>query len=239
VLGTAEAEKLVAIVSDLVAAASAYGYVPGKTTLEPVDLLLDDGTRLVGTVTDDGADRPGPVRVSYSRTQPKRILGPWLDVIALTAQDPAREWRAIVVNRAPDGDTVHRRVMEPRGTGPAERGSHARAALGVAVDLYRRARREPIPLFSKLSRAVYDGTASRRTWKDDPRAGGWRDGDGNDVANNVVFGHLEYEALLDLPALASDPPGEEQGRVARYAHRLWGAVDASTVEPDEPEGGNR
>jgi exodeoxyribonuclease V gamma subunit len=230
-LGASESEAIVAIVTELVDAATAFGYAPGTAVLEPVDVVLEDGTRVVGTVRDDRATRPGPVRVSYSRTQPKRLLGPWLDLVALTAQDPARDWRAVVVNRAPTKDKVHVTVRDPNGAEPAERAARARAGLTTAVDLFRRARREPIPLFPTLARALYDGTAHRRLWKDDAGPGGWRRGDGNDVANELVYGHLDYDALLGLPALASDPPGDRTGRVERYAHHLWGAVDASTIEP--------
>ena len=117
-------------------------------------------------------------------------------------------------------------------------------ALAVAVDLYRRGSREPLPLFSRLSPKLHEGTASRSDWFGDRSRGG---ADGDDAANALVFGGHELATLRRLPALDDDPAhphGDESvaGRAERYATYLWHAVESSVrerievAEPGGPDG---
>ncbi len=97
-------------------------------------------------------------------------------------------------------------------------------ALGVAVDCYRRGLREPIPLFAKLSHKLYLGEAKPKDWSDN------RMGDGDDEANKLAFGHLDFRELCAEPASDGDPPGPHPGRADRFANYLWDTIAASTEE---------
>ncbi len=226
-LGIRAVEQVSDTVNELVASALELGYVAGEATLHPIDVTLDDRTRLVGTVRLERSDQPGPMSVSYSRIKPKRTVAPWLDLLALTADEPGVEWRSVIVNKAATGPKIQRLVYRMSGTGPEERRDRARAALQVAVECYRRAHTEPIPLFSSLSKKLHAGEAKPSDWENYQ---GFADGD--DTANALVFGEHDYASLLEIPVEPSDPSGPEAGRVARYARWLWSAMDDSVVESD-------
>jgi hypothetical protein len=50
-------------------------------------------------VSDDARNHLGPVVASVSKASDKQRLGPWLDLMALTAHDPDRHWSAVLLNR--------------------------------------------------------------------------------------------------------------------------------------------
>ncbi len=226
-LGERAVEQVSDTVKQLVASARELGYVPGEATLRPIDLTLDAGTRLVGTVRVERVDRPGPVRVSYSRLKAKRTIAPWLDLLALVADDPTTDWQSAIVNRAENGSKIERLVYRPSGSDRKEQRERAVAALRVAVDCYRRSETEPIPLFSVLSKKLHTGKAGSTDWESFM---GFADGD--DTANALVFGEHDYESLLKIPAESFDPPGSATKRVERFARWLWSAMDESVVESD-------
>jgi exodeoxyribonuclease V gamma subunit len=221
VLGDAELDQVVDAAERLLRAAEAAGLRRGAGTPVPVDVTLADGTRITGTVLDRlDPQAPGPARVGYSRGRPEHHLAAWLDLLALVATHPDRPWRSLSVHRPPkrdaDPDVV---LVAPRGDDPTERHRLAIGALEVVVDLLRRGRREPIPLFPTLSHALATGA---------PPAGPWRD-DRADDAVGLAYGELDLDELLAVPARHDDPPGAG-GRVERFAHRLWDAVAATSVD---------
>jgi hypothetical protein len=110
------------------------------------------------------------------------------------------------------------------GASPDERRRLALDALGVAVDCYRRGLREPIPLFAKLSHKLYLGEAKPKDWSDNLM------GDGDDEANKLAFGHLDFRELCAEPASHGDPPGSRPGRADRFAYYLWDTIAASAEE---------
>jgi exodeoxyribonuclease V gamma subunit len=195
----------------------------------PVEVTLPDGTRVTGTVLDrlNGRVR-GPARVGFQVARPAHRLAAWLDLMVLVAAHPGADWRSIAVHRGErTTDPPDPVVLEPRGARPDERHHRALAALGVAVDLLRRAQREPLPLFAHLSHAVATGDVKRQEWPGK---------DGGDDANLVVYGECSLEGLLALPARGggADPPGPG-GRVRRLAAYLWDAV-ARSVDDADPDG---
>ncbi|WP_371748975.1 hypothetical protein [Aquihabitans sp. G128] len=183
----------------------------------------------MGTVAGrlDGAE-PGPALVGFSTAKPKYHLAVWLDLVALSAGAPDTDWRAVAIHR-PGGSATAPVVHDLVVSGlPDDREAHARAGLEVAVDLYRRGQREPLPLFPNLSQALHLDEAKPTLW--DNRG---RFDDRTDRFVAVAFGHLSYDELLALPAQPGDPAGTG-GRAARYARYLWEAVDRSTeVRPVE------
>jgi exodeoxyribonuclease V gamma subunit len=212
-------------VDALLAEAAGRGVDPTKGTDYPIDVELDDGTRIVGTVEGHCAlPDPGPAIVTFSRISPKQTVAAWLNLMALVGADPELTWRSVVVRRARKNDGPD--VLELVGCGatPEERRRRALDALGVAVDCYRRGLREPIPLFAKLSHKLYLGEAKPKDWSDSLM------GDGDDEANKLAFGHLDFRELCAEPAGHGDPPGARPGRAERFAHYLWGAIAASAEE---------
>jgi exodeoxyribonuclease V gamma subunit len=227
------AEVALAVVAD----AEALGVRPGPPTPEPVDVVLEDGTRVVGTVETrlEGA-AGGPALVGCSRLSPRWRLRAWLELVALVASDgvatvPPR--RAVVVGRSPSDNPASSgatAAMELRVVGVGEEaGRAARAGLAVVVDCYRRGLVGPVPVFPTLSYHVHRGTAASGQWRGG-RFGSAGDGDG---AARLVYGDVDLAGLLAIPPWSGDPQGPG-GRVERFAHYLWGAVEASTAVDEAP-----
>ena len=97
----------------------------------------------------------------------------------------------------------------------------------MVVDLYRRGRRQPLPLFAEYSAAVHGGTGRDDAWRS--YAGR---GDGTRPATRLVFGDVEEAEVFRLEAVDGDPgdPGDGAGRVQRYAECLWGTVEATAAD---------
>ena len=192
----------------------------------PIEIAaeLGDGTRIVGAVVDRCAGAfPGPALVTVSRLAPRHHVAAWLNLAALTATEPATNWRSVVVARAPSGEKLEALELVAHGDTPSARCCSARRALEVAVDCYRRGLREPIPLFASISRKLYEKTAKPADWESFNGHA-----DGNDAANKLAFGQLHFDELCALKARSDDPPGSAEGRVARFADYLWNAVETST-----------
>ncbi len=213
---------------DQLEALGLIGPVPQQV---PIDLTLPGGERLVGSVRDDGGHEPGPLTATYSKWSEKRVLGPWLEVLALTAQDPATPWCATMVTR-PTRSTaaVHLERLQVSGATDEERRERALDALRMVIDLWRRGRREPLPLFTDTSRALHRGENAADSWT--PFVG---TGERDDVWNHAVTGGAELEELRDMPCRPWDPDGPGDTRVMRYAHLLWDTYDESRrdVDPED------
>lgn len=225
--GDREVREIRARVDDLLAAAAAIDVDagPGVGTCYRVEVALDDGIEVVGTVRGGcGPDRPGPATVTVSRRSPKQQMAAWVALVALTGTDPDPQWRSVVVRRKESGDGIDSLQLVVPGETSDERRRRAREGLAVAVDCYLRGRREPLPLFPNLSFALHRGRGADQAWKRH------RDrGDGDDAAVRVAFGPLELDELLAIPARDDDPPGRAPGRALRYANYLWGAIDTTAL----------
>ncbi len=209
------------VVDALLEVCTARDVRAGPPDARPVDLVLPDGTRLVGTVgIGRGGTRPGPARVQFSRVRPRHHLAAWVELMALVASDPAVPWHSLVAGR-PEHSTPDRRV-EWIDLVPAERSSDgALSALGVAVDLFRRGLTEPLPLFPTFSPTLLDrpDLAKWRSFQ------GWGDADG--AAARFFFGHLDDFEVLELPP-RDDDPGRGADRASRLARYLWLEVRRSS-----------
>ncbi len=200
------------------------GLVPGPAHPFPVDALLQDGTRVVGSVAlrldGDAGQRTGPAELYYSRFKPTHRVAAWLDLMALVATEPGRPWRALSVSR-PDragaDPTVHDLVPDTSGVTPA--GSEA---LAVAVDCYRRGMTEPLPLFPKFSYQLYRAKSARGSWR------GFRfPEDGDQLAVRLAFGDRDFEGITGLIPRPGDP-GVGKGRAMRFAAYLYRTIDQSS-----------
>jgi exodeoxyribonuclease V gamma subunit len=231
-LGDQTVTDVGAVIEDLVAAAQAIGSTDLAPTPRSIDVTLPDGTRIVGSVPDHHGHRPGPRQVTFSSFAPKHRLAAWLDLVALAAFDPETDWQSVTIGKSGNAKApAHVEHLLPVGATADERRAVATDALAVAVDCYRRALAEPIPLFATLSPELAEGSAKPGSWKQ-VRNKGRKSGEGYDQTTQLVFGDLSYRELLAIPATDDDPPGSATGRAQRYADYLWGAIESSVAPPD-------
>jgi exodeoxyribonuclease V gamma subunit len=223
-LGDDAVVRLRGEVDAVLAVADTVGVDPCSNELHVVNVQLGDGTRIVGEVgINCAAPNRGPATVTFSHAKPKHHVAAWLDLMALVATDPEPDWHSLVVSRAASGDKPGLLHLRACGDTPGTRQALARAALGVAVDCYRRGMCEPIPLFAVLSEKLARGSERPSDWiATHSRA------DGDDDANQLAFGEITLRELCALPARDGDPPGSSPGRAHRFARYLWDAIDTST-----------
>ena len=224
-------------ITEMEAVAAARGYRPGPAVPVEVDVLLPDGTRVVGSVPlglTGGFE--GPARVRFTRPKDVHRLEAWLDLMALVAHDPSVPWRSLIVTRAESKQAKLKPVdlvplPAPDGAGdPGEPlRSQAVAALGVAVDLFRRGSAEPLPLFAGYSPAQHARGAGDGAWQTwDGR------GDSTRPAVRLTFGDIDVDDLESIEVRPEDPDAVDgrpsTGRAERYADYLWGTVSATAQD---------
>jgi exodeoxyribonuclease V gamma subunit len=196
-----------------------------------VNLSLDDGRRLSGTVA--GVCSHTIRVVSYARVKPRHRLGAWARLLALSAMRPEVAYESIVIGRARSSVKARAQVTTARipalAGDPETRHQLARRHLGALIDLYDRGMREPLPL-ACASSAAYAGAAeaggnpqaeAERAWKS---PFGY-DGEDRDPEHVLVYGG----ELTIAELLAEEPRPDEQGpgweaepsRFGAYALRLW------------------
>jgi exodeoxyribonuclease V gamma subunit len=168
-----------------------------------VDIDLDHGRRLTGTVSPVYGDRL--VSVTYSKLDGRHLLAPWIPLLALIAHAPSRDWRAISIGRPRRGTTPRVEIM----------GRPQESAVELLADLvamYDEGRRAPLPLPVKTSYAWAEALYGHG----DPeqRAGyKWRSntypGEEDEPAYQLAFG--QHTWLKKLVELGLDT----------YAGRLW------------------
>ena len=209
-------------IAAMLAEAAARGVQLGDPVLYDVDVTVPGGARIVGTIPL-GLDQssPGPGRVQFTRPKDSHRLEAWLDLMTLVASEPTVPWRSVVVTRAEEKRARLKPVelVVAQGEDPE---TTALDALALVVDLYRRGLREPLPLFGSYSPAVHSGTSADGAWRS--HNGG---GDATRPAVRLVFGDVDVDEIDDLPPMDGDPVGPG-GRVERYAHHLWGAVERTS-----------
>jgi exodeoxyribonuclease V gamma subunit len=234
-LGDDQLEVLDRTVQIMLDASHQAGMAPGPARPCPVDALLPDGTRVVGSVPlrlGGGADEvSGPVALYYSRFKPTHRVAAWLDLMALAASDPSRPWRSLAVSRPerPGADpTVNDLVPSSAVDGGA---STASEALAVAVDCYRRGMTEPLALFPTFSWYLYHrGNSARSRWNGYPFPE-----DGDHLAVRLAFDNQDFDGITGLAPRPTDPRGVK-GRAMRFATYLHRTIDQSTTSPPGGDG---
>ena len=232
--GRLSAQQLAAAsgkVEPLIAALDGLGALDTTPVQRLVDVVLPNGVRLVGAVGDECAARPGPVTVTTSAWNQKRVLGPWLDLLALTAHDPQVLWHSVIVTSATTKAGFKKLELEIPVDSAEERHQRAIDALGVVIDLFQRGCREPLPLFAESSILLHEGKRPHGAWSKFRAPG-----EGDDVWNQVAFDHQGIDDILAVSCRADDPPGSSSSRAQRYADYLWDAFDAAVATPADPSG---
>lgn len=176
------------------------------------------GRRLSGPVAQVRGDQL--LRITPSNFKREHVVAAWVELVALSAAHPERDWHAVVVGRA-------NKKAGARGQRLALKSAlHAQEALAVIVDLVDRARCEVIPLDTKRSEALHqkgpDGLHG--LWKPDKNDSAW-------PWIHWAVGDADLDDLLRLPPWP-DATGDawgSGGRLERWAHRLWNAFDDSTT----------
>ncbi len=181
-----------------------------------VDIDLEDGRRLTGTVSPVYGDRL--VSVTYSKLDGKHLLAAWIPLLALAAHDPSQLWTARCIGRRPKGEGARRETIGCSETSAVD-------LLRDLVAIYDAGRREPIPLPLKTSyawaQARYSGGdpayAASAKWKSSdnfpgedkhpPHAKVWKSG-------------APLAVLLEAVRPGEEHPGETT-RLGAYAARLW------------------
>lgn len=139
-LGVAVLTDVLDDVEELVVASARY--LTGEPGSRDVDVSLPDGTRVVGTVggVHDCPDGSGAaVRVEFSKLAAKQRVRAWVRLVALTAAQPDRRWRAVTVGRGARGGVATSIV------GPLDP-TNARGVLADLVALHREGLSAPLPL---------------------------------------------------------------------------------------------
>jgi exodeoxyribonuclease V gamma subunit len=202
------------------------GLVGGPAHPFPVDALLPDGTRVVGSVAlrlgGEPGELTGPAELYYSKFKPTHRVAAWLDLMALVATDPTRPWRALAVSR-PDRPGADPTVTDlvPAPIGDQSRPG-ASEALAVAVDCYRRGMTEPLPLFPNFSYHLYRGKSPRGHWR------GFKfPEDGDQLAVRLAFNDRDFDGITGLTPRLTDP-GVGKGRPMRFATHVYRTIAQST-----------
>jgi exodeoxyribonuclease V gamma subunit len=214
-LGGALLAEVLDDVEELVAASARFTATEptaGEPESRDVDVLLPDGTRVVGTVA--GLNGEVAVRVEFAKLAAKQRVRAWARLVALTAAHPQRRWRAVTVGRGSHGGVAVASV----GPLAADR---ARAVLADLVALHREGLCAPLPLPTKAA-LVYARTFSGTGSADDALAEAvrtWCEGrfpERDEALYARVFGEKAGAEVLTAPAAPDGP-----GRFGALALRLW------------------
>jgi exodeoxyribonuclease V gamma subunit len=233
-LGTRVLRMVGRNVDGIVDAAAALLPDLGEAASLEINLRLDDGCALIGTVP--GVTGSRLQQVTYSRVAAKHRLTAWVRFLALTATDPERPFTAITLGR---GNQVSVAEIASLGDDAATRQERARRHLGALVDLYHRGLREPLPLYCDTSAAYAESVrqgrsgafAAGKLWAS---AYQWAAEDSEPEHLLVLGGLRSLEEILEAPPCAGEEgegwAGDEDTRFGRLARRLWdGLLAVETV----------
>ncbi|ORV96937.1 exodeoxyribonuclease V subunit gamma [Mycobacterium kyorinense] len=206
-------------------AAAALGLRRSDSDAHDVDVGLDGGRRLTGTVSEVFGDHT--VSVTYSKLNCKHLLAAWIPLVALAAHQPGRPWRASCIGRDRKANRILHRVLVP----PPD-------AVGVLRDLvllYDNGRREPLPLPLRTSHAWADARecgndpydAALRRWQSNR----YYTGEAQDEAHKYVWPHGRLEDILGTPRPGEEVDGEDT-RLGALAARLWLPLIRTERDPD-------
>ncbi|GGI06989.1 exodeoxyribonuclease V subunit gamma [Egicoccus halophilus] len=204
----------------------------GEVSAIDIDVRLDDGRRLVGTVGGIRGTTIGDV--TFSGLKGKARLAAYVRLLALTLTHPETAWEALVVAQCKDKtkNTVEWSRLTTRGNDASARHAWATASLVILLDLYDRGMRAPAPLYPGLSPALAEAAAggkqpwsASKAWETTYPTYPQDDLDPCHVA--VLGGIASFAELLADPPLDDEtghPWPECEERVVAWARRLWEPV---------------
>jgi exodeoxyribonuclease V gamma subunit len=196
-------------------AATALGYRKADADAYDVDIDLDAGRRLTGTVSPVFDDRL--VSVTYSKLDGKHLLASWIPLLALFAHHPGRDFSAVCIGRP-------KRSGSPSVRGLGAPQEPAVDVLRDLVAIYDAGRREPLPLPIKTS---YAWACARHEGGDPEREASYRWKSGNypaedkDPAQVRAWGANAWLKELMQPLRPGEEVDGETHRLGAYSARLW------------------
>jgi len=155
--------------------------------------------------------------MTYSKLSGKQLIEAWIQLLALSADQPGRDVSAVYVGRF-DDDTAAARVLGQPQDPPL-------AVLRDLVALFDAGRREPLPLPARTSfawaTARHAGTNPLPTaaaqWNSHPD----HSRENEKPAPAKAWGHrAPLSVLLVPPRPGEEVPGEDT-RLGAFAARLW------------------
>jgi exodeoxyribonuclease V gamma subunit len=211
---------VVDIVQTVEAIMDAVEELVGDTVRASSDVRVTsaDGRTLTGTVPSVAGTTH--LTTTFSRINAAHRLQAWVRLLALSASEPDATHDALIIGKAPRGPMVKAlRIASP--------GADATKHLEDLVDLYDRAMRAPVPLFTKTSGAYAENgeRAAREAWES---TFDW-DREDRDPEHVRLHGGTPTFSELFAPAPLDDEHGpqwdpREPTRFGRYARRLWGPL---------------
>lgn len=191
--------------------------------LEPgavdVDIALGGGRRLRGTVVDVYGDRI--ISAGYSRLAAKARLQAWVNLLALSVNNPDRAWSALTIGRPVSGGAAS---FASSQLGPLD--LSAETHLGDLVAVFDAGMRSPLPLPLKSSLSY---ATARRTRSDEESAlakAGWKwqddrfPGEQSDPEHVAAWGEKAVLPGAD-PARAGEEFAGERTRFGALSMRIW------------------
>jgi exonuclease V gamma subunit len=171
-----------------------------------------DGIDVEGSVAAD-PKAALVIDVTPSRGKANRRLALYAQVVFLSALDPVRPWRGILVGKGNGKDEVLVVEIGPLGDDPAERSNQAMARMAHLVSLHEHGMREPLPIFTETSYAWQSTQPEARFKK---AASKWDGisyfsipGDGDDPATKILFPDFDSFSVVAASAFPD------------HAERLW------------------
>ena len=187
---------------------------------EPASVALHAGSidtafgRLEGSVTADPESGIVPL-VTASRLRGRQRMELYLQLMFLSALEPARPWRGLIVGRPKRGaglQALELVLPDEAATGP---GTAARDRLDALLDVRHQGVRTPLPLFAETS---YTWAASKPVRRERDARDAWEPGpfrfrpEAEDPYNRLLFPELgSFAALLET-------------KFARLAETVWWPV---------------
>jgi exodeoxyribonuclease V gamma subunit len=201
------------------------GWVPG-TAVPFAGTVVIDGEEFAGSVLGD-PDEALVTDVSPSRPKASRWTSLYARTAFLSALDPERPWRGLLVGKKDNKGAVTVVTFGPFGDDPEERAAQGRQRLAALTELFGEGMTVPVPLFPEASlawRAAKPGkgkSPARSKWVGYEREG--IPGERDHPAIGVLFPHL------------FEPNDLFESEFELYADRLWLAIqqvaDEETVRP--------
>ena len=168
------------------------------------------------------------VRVEYTRPKNRQPITVALELAALVMTEPDRNWSALLVTRN-SGAGSQVTELQPTGGNATDRVASARRFLETTLAIHLRALREPIPMFDKSSRELYqsanfdDEEFVRADLRDNHTGFIWGETTADEVLAIPIRADDELAALAVIAASTSCTGG---GRAHAFATYFWSAFEA-------------
>ncbi|GJF08053.1 RecBCD enzyme subunit RecC [Mycolicibacterium cyprinidarum] len=211
-LGWRKANEVAARSAALAAAAQRHRQQEPRAI--DVDISVAGDRRVAGTVPRLYGERM--TSVTYSKLDGRHLLGTWIRLVALAARYPDRDWTAVCIGRAKQGERLKERLLGPPDS--------AVDVLNDLVAMYDAGRREPIPLPLKTSYAWADARYNRGTPEREAKFkwnSGRFPGENAQPAHELVWGKHSDVSVLLTPVQPGEEQQGESTRLGAYAARLW------------------